>query len=100
MRENPVRKSFWLSDREAAGLVGDDAQAVVLEPHLVHQVGGADRVVGRQAADLDGVLHPGRDPARIDAVDVDVGARRRRDQSRISRCTSVAYGLLNGSVML
>ena len=59
MRENAGAEVVLVEDGEAAGLVGDDAQAVVLEPHLVHQVDRADRAVGGKAADLDGVLHAG-----------------------------------------
>ena len=38
MRENAGAEVVLVEHGEPAGLLGDDAQAVVLEPHLVHQV--------------------------------------------------------------
>ncbi len=71
-----------VDDGEATGFVGDGAQAVLREPHLVPQRAGPDaqrRVVGERR-DGDAFVLEAREPPRIDPVDGDVGLGRRRDQ--------------------
>ena len=76
------REIVLVDHRETAGLVRQDAQAVLREPQLVLQRTGADperRVVGVRL-DLDRLVAEIGEAARVDAVDRDVGSGRRRDR--------------------